>query len=192
MIVNIRGANGTGKSTLVSRFIDEGGGRSHMVDLASFVSGKKNTPKRVEGYGCTIAGKGIVVVGAYRTDCGGCDGIKTQALVKDSVMRAAKIADHVIFEGVIVSTIFQGYADLNNTLRDQGHDYLWAYLDTPLDVSLARIQQRNGGKPINEALVADKFRSIQRTQTKALDAGFHVTQLPYNDAFEHLKREMGL
>ncbi len=159
-IVNLRGTNGSGKSTVAFALIE--GARE--IALAPYQT-PKGAQRFVAGYHNPALD--LIVVGPYRTQCGGCDGIATQALIKESVKLAARRAQHVFFEGVIVSTLYSGYRVLSDELRAEGHHYSWLYLDTPLEVCLARIQTRNGGKPIKEDLVADKIKSIASTFNKA-------------------------
>lgn len=179
MIINLRGANGSGKSTvafdLMHKFLDQ-----KEIMLASYLT-PGGAKRFVTGY--HLLNANLVIVGSYNTACGGCDGIKTQELIKKSVMEAAFISKHVFFEGVIVSTLFSGYLDLSRVLENKG-GMTWAYLDTPLETCLARIQKRNGGKPINEQLVADKVRSIESTRRKAEAAGERVVTIRHKKALE--------
>ena len=66
-----------------------------------------------------------------------------------------------------------------------------SYLDTPLDVCLKRIQERNGGKAINEKLVADKIRSISSTRAKAIANGEGVLDVPYEKASAFIQKQLG-
>lgn len=184
IIINLRGANGSGKSTVVREIM----GETREVTLHSYeyttalgLSSQKQVVGNVDGHWwCSV--------GPYRTDCGGCDGIRTQDLICEAVRSAARKYRVVFFEGVIVSTIFKRYLDLDRELSGQGHRFIWAYLDTPLDVCLERIQLRNKGKAINEKLVADKIKSITRTKIKArYDFQRKVIVLPYSTAGLTLK-----
>lgn len=187
MIINLRGTNGSGKSTVARHFIEVSTAITRHrtpVDLVHYESGGKQ--RMVEGYACETSFGPLVIVGPYKTDCGGCDAIKTQDLVCTAVRNAAKLrplghterAPHVLFEGVIVSTIFKRYLDLSRELGEM----VWAYLDTPLDVCLARIQARNGGEPIKEKLVADKIKSIETTRYKAKAVDEKTVLIPHRDA----------
>ena len=174
MILNLRGPNGSGKSTVARALLAAG---EAPIPLAPYVT-PRGAERRV--LGARVASLDLIVVGPYRTDCGGCDAIKTQELVCESVRLAARQAKHVFFEGVIVSTLFSRYLTLSR--EHPRAPFLWAYLDTPLDLCLARIQTRNGGKPIKTELVADKVRSIERTRQKALAAGEHTLVVPHRVA----------
>lgn len=182
MIINLRGANGSGKSTVAYDLM--AGGRS-PVDLAEYITrGEKE--KRVEGYGTP---DGVVCVGKYLTDCGGCDSIRTQDLICDSVLRAAVLpgSEHVLFEGVIVSTIFSRYLWLDKKFEEMGHKFVWAFLDTPVEVCLERIYKRNGGKEIKEQLVHDKIKSIKATRHKAKAIDRCVVDIDHTRATDHVR-----
>jgi predicted kinase len=49
-----------------------------------------------------------------------------------------------------------------NTLSRQQREISFCFLDTPLSECLRRINERNGGRPINERIVASKHRTIAR------------------------------
>lgn len=180
-IINLRGANGSGKSTVAFKLMErQPTGFVKEVQLAEYTT-PKGARRAVPGY--HLLGLDLIVVGPYRTQCGGCDGIKTQELIKQSVHVARGIARHVFFEGVIVSTLFSGYLEASRLLREEmGEGITWAYLDTPLETCLSRIQTRNGGKTINEQLVADKVRSIESTRRKAEEAGEIVKAIRHKKA----------
>ena len=185
-IINLRGCNGSGKSSVAFDIMRLANAKANdgkavgEIALADYET-DAGKPRHVPGY--LIRPLNLVIVGPYRTACGGCDGIKTQDLIRQSVKLAAAMAKHVLFEGVIVSTLFSGYKELADQLRQEKRgDMVWAYLDTPLDVCLARIQHRNGGKPINEALVADKVKSIEATRRKATEAGETCVTIKYKKA----------
>ena len=163
MIIDLRGPNGSGKSRVVFDLLKLGNKEIDLVDYPNAKTGKTNY---VRGY--EVPKLGLIVVGRYATACGGCDGIKTQDLVCEAVRVASTRASHVLFEGVIVSTLFSRYLELSQSL---GLPYTWAFLDTPLDVCLARIYERNGGKQINETLVKGKWETIRRVREKAEAAG---------------------
>jgi len=189
-IVNLRGTNGSGKSTVARALIEAG--ETREIDLAPYTTAA-GKPRSVTGY--AVPSLDLIVVGPYRTACGGCDAIKTQDLVKESVRLAANRAKHVFFEGIIISTLYSGYRVLSDELRAAGHHYCWVYLDTPIDVCLERIQARNGGKLIKEALVEDKVKSIKATFNKAFracygdlpNAGEDVLMVDHLDAIDSVK-----
>lgn len=168
-IINLRGCNGSGKSTAARALLAAG---ASEIELAPYTT-PRGQRRAVLGY--YVPALDLVVVGPYRTECGGCDAVKTQDLVCDSVRLAAGHASNVFFEGVIVSTLFSRYLSLSEEVGGM----TWAYLDTPIEVCLERIQRRNGGSPIKEDLVRDKVKSVAATRTKAIAAGERILDVSH-------------
>lgn len=167
MIINIRGCNGSGKTHAARSLLDA---------PPRWVGGKGP-------YGFTV-GERVALVGPYEAGkCGGCDRIKTFEDMRNAIMEAEAQWPIVIFEGVILSTVFGSWADFC-----KAHPFVWAFLDTPLSVCLARIQARNGNQPIKEGLVRDKLESILRVKYKAKQAGYRVETIHYEQAEEELRR----
>lgn len=158
MILNIRGCNGSGKSTLA---------RGLLSDRAAHWN--------VGGVTCTYDPP-LLLVGPYLgKNTPGCDCLKTFDDTRAAIRAALKIGvENIVFEGVVISTVYSSWAAFDDEL---GRRVTWAFLDTPLDVCLARIQARNGGKPINEQLVADKVKAIATVRRKVLADGRDVIDL---------------
>ena len=182
-IINIRGANGSGKSYLI---------RSWMKNLQATPYPRRNN---LLG-GDTLIGRpqyyklsdGGIVIGSYENDCGGCDTIDTTEAVRAAILRAVKLAPrYVLFEGVIISTVFESWFEFSKKV---GGMY-WVYLDTPVAVCLKRISKRNNGAEIKEQLVYDKIKSIEATRQKALNAGEKVITLPWKTAVNAFREFMG-
>jgi len=148
--VNLRGTNGSGKSSLAKEFIKDGFEHIYVEGLkrpAFTYSKDYNT----------------LVLGNYRTACGGCD-----ALIKAQIVRLLKLAwmttANIVFEGVLVSDSGKPYyyymKELNDTLKPRKWGF--AYLELSLETCYSRISKRNGGKEIKKDLVADKHRNAAR------------------------------
>lgn len=168
MLINVRGTNGSGKTHLVKQFTEG----AEQIPLSPTVNGHYN------------ARYSLTIVGPYGATSGGCDRIKTQHEVKEAIRAALVLGDHVIFEGIIVSTIFEPWRVFSQEIGGM----VWAYLSTPVDVCIARIYQRNGGKPFDEQMVRRKAETIWRTQEKADGAGERVELLPRTGSVEYLER----
>lgn len=173
MIVNIRGTNGSGKTTLMRQMMETYGYQP--------VLGEKGKHK-----GYDLNGIGTYVVGSYTANCGGCDTIKTQDESKARIREYASKNYNVLFEGVLISTIFGPWLEFS---RANG-GMVWAFLDTPLQLCLERIQRRNGGKPVKEDQVRSKWEGMLRIQEKARAAGEQVVVLNYTNAFNDLMAVM--
>lgn len=206
-VYNIRGTNGSGKSTLARTFIEgdptappnrPGDENSpNMVDLTWYDAPTKKDPGRrrsVEGYVSTDErlSSTVIVVGSYRTACGGLDAVPNfdtsfRAITAAVDMLARLDVRHrsVIAEGVLASTVWGSwgeYAELSGA-HMVPFEVAFCYLDTPVEVCLDRIRQRQiaGGKvrDIKEDLVRDKVKAVAATRRKALEAGHLVYDLPH-------------
>jgi len=192
MLLNISGTNGSGKTTLARALT---GPDYNPIDLCEYQD-KKDRRKFVEGVGGTLPnGQKIIAVGPYRPGVasGGCDGVPTQDLVRKATEGAQqKFPDaHVIFEGVVVSTIFQRYHDW---AKEEGVDLRFGYLDTPLEQCLKNIRSRQeaSGKvrDIKVDQVEGKWKSIRRRRDKMIEAGLKVYGIPHGDAAVEAVRDI--
>lgn len=198
-IYSIRGTNGSGKTTLVRAFVPTltGDHRGGPVDLNGYAAPTKKEPdrqKRVEGYGFDYPDLGRVgIIGSYKNPCGGLDTINSfdiqQAAIRWFITHFQP--RHVLAEGILASTVFGSWGKFAQACADRGHDYLWCYLDTPLEVCLERIKKRQIAmgreRDIKEELVADKIKAIKATRERALKEGLPVYDLPYERAEQALR-----
>jgi predicted ABC-type ATPase len=208
-IYNIRGTNGSGKSTLARSFIigdpacppNRPGDDSSatMVDLTWYKSPTKREPHRlryVEGYASPqiVEGLDVLVVGSYRTACGGLDAVPDFATTFKALDGAVGVhrrydrsAQHqaIVAEGVLASTVWGSWGEYASNLGGRAQ-VAFCYLDTPLEVCLERIRRRQeaAGKvrDIKEDLVKDKIKAIAATREKAMAAGALVYDLPWETA----------
>lgn len=156
MIVNIRGCNGAGKSTIPMSMM-ELDPDYEVIKLGVGKSGKPCAPA------ITVFHKlKWVALGTYFNKTGGMDTYGSNEETKTALFHAlTNYPDYdIVMEGVIASTIKSTYAELFTQLEKYGHQVLIMAFVPPLEVCLERIQQRNGGKPINEDLVESKWRSV--------------------------------
>lgn len=179
--INVRGCNGSGKTSLLRRLA----ARSSFCEVVPLFQPvypedqDKAGKRRGALVEATVLDNGVAIVGNYSPENSGCttaglDRIATQADAKKAALLAGQLPGirAVIFEGIIVSTIYQGWRDFSGEVaRLTGRGMIWAFLETPLDECLTRISRRNGGKPIDESLVRDKHRSIRRVYEKAAADG---------------------
>jgi len=132
----------------------------------------------------------VILIGDYTPGAtgttAGLDRIKTQDAMKYAIKAAGTLCGGnlkaVIFEGVIVSTIYGPWHEWSK----QNGGMVWCYLDTPIYVCLERIHERNGGKQINNQLVIDKFESIKRTKVKAGADGEWIETFYYKEPMKDL------
>ena len=170
MIINIRGTNGSGKTTLARKFITDDA-RKVVLTKAAWPSAKDpDRLKDIVGMLSEVPGLGTVcVVGSYDQAQGGLDTIPNFALQFEAITEAQSLADHVICEGILASTVAGSWLDFFLD-RAKTDEVAVCYLDTPMDVCLARIRERQqrAGKErdIKVELVADKIRAIAATKKR--------------------------
>ena len=91
---------------------------------------------------------------------------------------------HVIMEGMITS--YQRWRDWS-LARGPG-SFVWLFMDTPLEVCIARVAARNGGRPFNHANVRSKWESADSCWRKAIAAGEENYRLSWQDPLPALQR----
>ena len=170
MILNIRGCNGSGKSTVAMGLLD---GPPRLL----------LTPE-----GPLTAGVEVALIGPYpEGKTGGCDRLKTFDETRRLIRYARDRYRVVVFEGVIISTVFGSWATFCCEVP-----FVWAFLTTPYEVCLGRIRQRNGGVEFKESLVRGKWETMGRVKAKAAQAEFQVIELNWEAADAECKKLCGL
>lgn len=177
MIVQIRGCNGSGKTTVVRRFLDK---------LPSEPLGGK--PGRPAGYRVDASTWGILVpiyvVGSYENTCGGMDGINTQEEATDRIVRASTLG-HVLAEGLLSSKSSAG-GHMAPILKE--HGAIFAFLDTPWETCLERVLQRRATAGNEKPFDPDKtmrsaYEQCHRSAELLGEAGgYDVRWLDHTDA----------
>ncbi len=175
MIINIRGTHGSGKSTVVHQLIER--------YSASAVG---DNPKKPIGYRMNTPFGGLHVVGSYRTACGGCDGIQPYARIWPLVVEAATWG-HVVFEGALVSS---SYGSIGRSSEVYGDDFVFAILDTPLEVCIERIRKRREAKgnmkPLDPKNTASKYKSVNDSLRMMREANRRIVFLNHKKALPQL------
>jgi predicted ABC-type ATPase len=152
MCINIKGTNGSGKSTIPIYLI------KHDTEVVYLVS-RREDRKPVATY---CKGYDTVILGAYLagTNCGGCDYLDDTQQAKFVLSRLWKKDVHIIYEGVIVGDIKSTFYELMLAFNQvHERDLGFCFMGTRFRECLTRIQRRNGGKPIKEDLVKSKYKN---------------------------------
>lgn len=169
IVINIRGCNGSGKSTAVARLMKKLGVAKTLKDKKGKVWAYKLKSKPP-----------TYVLGRYETACGGCDTMKTLDQVCARVWHLQRFGN-VIFEGVIISTVGQRWVDLAHDCQAQ---FIFAILDTPLKKCIHRVYKRREEKgtagTFKESLVKDKYKVVHKNSRRILEkGGMDVRLLPH-------------
>jgi hypothetical protein len=186
MIINIRGTSGSGKTTLMRKVLSW---YAHKEPV--FIDGRKQPLY----YKCWFDSEktwsrdpDLIVIGHYEAACGGCDTITNLDLAFQLVFEAAGMAEHVAFEGLLLSGDVKRCTELHDTF---GQDFQVIALNTPLDVCISSVNSRrwakdptkDGVKPKN---TESKYKCVLASIPKLQEAGVFVEHLSRGDAEERL------
>ena len=167
VLVNIRGCNGSGKSTIPMSMMDDP--KMFVQDLI------EQNGKRI-GAITVFPSYGWVALGTYFNKTGGLDTIGDNEATRITLYAALDLFPKydVLMEGIMASTIRSTYIDLFHTVENQYEDLqvLIISLLPPVNVAISRVYERNGGKPIQEEAVAGKWKTVQKNVACFADAGF--------------------
>ena len=177
VLVNVRGCNGAGKSTIPMSMMDDP--KMYVHEIVG------SDGKRISAI-TVFPSYGWVALGTYFNKTGGLDTLKNNAVTKLTLFAALDGFPEydVLMEGIMASTIRSTYIDLfhevENYYGKKRLKVIVVSLLPPVDVALSRVYERNGGKPINEAAVAGKWNTVARNVAEFANAGF--TSIKVNSA----------
>lgn len=177
VIVNVRGTNGSGKTTVVQELVPAAD-RQRFVICEHRYTDKKGRDKVKELIGYRVGA--TILVGRYDTACGGCDGMPSVYAAYQAVEAAAALpgARFVLFEGLMLSGIYQSVVDTQNRLKAAGHEFVWAFMPVPIEECVRRVIARTAKPPgWDPRHVYSKHRAVVRTRERALADGYTVVDL---------------
>lgn len=175
LIVNIRGANASGKTTLMRHF---------MENVVNSLELRSPDNTRVDFQFAHAPGSlnmPLCIIGKYdASKYSGCDKIKSADAIEWAVKHAMEAypAHHVMFEGFRVSKSYSRFAALRNELtRQYDVRWVWAFLHASHDLICARSEARreDTSRPIDKVELGRVVK--QMTKTKRT-----VEQLWHEDA----------
>lgn len=170
-LINIRGTNGTGKSTLMRNYIGDFKRLEYQVTSGRTIKVLQNGNR--------------YILGDYTRDCGGLDTFKTLDEVRECVRHYIALGD-VFMEGMMYSTLYSTPAAIDDEITALGHEYYWVHLDVPVEVCIQSTVERrvkNGNfKDFDPIQLAKKWRSTGAAFNKAVD-----TRLTYRGGRQHCK-----
>lgn len=120
-----------------------------------------------EAYRCTLPGvkRPLHILGPYLGPIGGCDRIRPYANILTLLDKYAP-RGHVMFEGVLIS---DNYGQIGEWLEKRGKQAVVAFLDTPLETCLERLNARTEN-PGNQH-VGKKYQAIKKVRGWFLENG---------------------
>jgi thymidylate kinase len=156
-IIKIHGCSGSGKSTAV---------RSLMKDKPMPIIGMNGKVEAMR------LGPDLFTLGSYEQACGGVDTIDSA----DTVIKLIEkyyVLGNIVFEGLLQSTY---YGRMGQHSVPYGDKYIYAFLDTPIDLCLERVIARRASSgrnnKFNPDLTRDKHKTIDAIRRK-LEGGTH-------------------
>jgi predicted kinase len=174
MLLNIRGTNGSGKTTIAnSLMLDE---RPEPVLMATqeVPAPTKRDPDRMrtrEVWGTPCKYNGIIL-GTYRKSCGGCDEFSWKGShdgMVQAIMWGMRHYNHVIFEGLTVTSSYQRYVDLARFAKTH-HGWFshWIMLTVPVEECIRRVGARNNRETTERVVdnVTKKNKTVLNTVEK--------------------------
>lgn len=167
MLVNIRGCNGAGKSTIPMAMMDDS---EMFVQELLGSDGKKISALTV------FPTYGWVALGTYFNKTGGLDTLKNNEITRMTLYAALDLFPEydVLMEGIMASTIRSTYIDLFHEIEGYYRNVkvLIMSLLPPVEIAISRVYSRNGGKPIKEDAVRGKWETVERNAKYFAEAGF--------------------
>ena len=167
MLVNIRGCNGAGKSTIPMSMMDDPAMYVHEI--------KGSDGKRMSAI-TVFPTYGWVALGTYFNKTGGMDTLRDNWTTRMTLYAALDGFPeyNVLMEGIMASTIRSTYIDLFHEVEEYYDDLkvLVISLLPPVEVAISRVYSRNGGKPIKEDAVRGKWETVARNVSAFREAGF--------------------
>lgn len=181
MLVNLRGCNGAGKSTIPMSMMDDP--EMYVHDIMG------SDGKRISAI-TVFPSYGWVALGTYFNKTGGMDTLKNTAVTKMTLYAALDGFPeyNVLMEGILASTVRSTYIDLFHEVEKHYGKQLKVLIISllpPVEVAISRVYSRNGGKPIKEDAVRDKWRIVAGNVSAFADAGFTSVRVDSSKVPKH-------
>lgn len=180
-IINVRGANGSGKSTCVRRILE-----LHTLREPIMVEGRG----RPLGYTCHRDEKPkLLIPGSYENPTGGCDTISSADLIYSMVIESARGGADVLFEGIVAQHNTTKLLEIHREIP-----VLVIRLATTEDECVEAVKQRRAARGDDREFdpknVRKEYRSVMSSERRLLNNGVAVKVLDREAAFEYLRSEL--
>jgi thymidylate kinase len=165
VLISLRGTNGSGKSTVIKALFEACPPKRKINGVLGI--------RLPEAYELSVpkCKKPVFVLGPYVTACGGCDRLIPFDIIPPLIEKYAK-RGHVIFEGVIVASIYGQVGALMEKYKKQS---VMLFLDTTLEECIERVQsrrdKRDDDREFNPDNLKQKFKATQRVKEKVTTDG---------------------
>jgi adenylylsulfate kinase-like enzyme len=178
----IRGTNGTGKTTIVRKLLQE----FHCLP-------HEHSGRKVRVYRGDALETPVYILGSYETDCGGCDTIPSVQEVADLLRKyMAEPGSLTIFEGLMISHML---GTVGAAQEQIGKDRcVLAYLDTPLEVCIERVVDRRLARgdlrSFNPRNVITDHGRVWQNKLRADKLGYRTKVISHKDAYNEVLRDV--
>lgn len=167
LLVNIRGTNGAGKSTIPLQMMVND---TDNYEISVYGDGKN--PKLT-----VFPNYGWIALGTYKNKTGGMDTFKNNQQTLDALDKAIELSKpdgyldkmydmnfDILMEGVISSTIYSTYTKL---LQAKSKEIPWLSILVlnflpSVEICIDRVIERNGNANIDKKAIRSKWNTVQR------------------------------
>ena len=161
------GPSGSGKSTLPLHICSH-----EQTEMIQFPS--ESDPNKAKFRLTLVPNRKLVLIGKYSNACGGADticrpidGKNTADLVFESIYKAVELYKdkgyNILAEGMLFGAFaLHRFEELYKFAEENGIEITTVFFTSTVDECLARIMQRNGGKPVNVNNIVQKQITVQR------------------------------
>lgn len=166
LLVNIRGCNGSGKSTIPLSMMDD---PELCVETLYDSSGERVVSFTV------FPAYGWIALGTYFNKTGGLDTVRSIEHTKLALHAALSLYPEydVLMEGILCSTTFSSYAALYHEVEKQyKRKVIILSLMPPVEEAIHRVYKRNGGKQVKNELIESKWNAVYNSHQKFKNDGF--------------------
>ena len=179
-IVNIRGANGSGKSTVVRRILEFYGEGT----VEAFTPPGRKRPLY---YTCERVGYvPLKILGGYETPTGGCDTILDVSVVFDLAKTFADAGFDVLYEGILAQHSAPRLLELH-----KAYNVTVIVLTTPIEDCVESVRQRRRDRGDERELdptnVQKEFKSVLSSTRRLQGEGVKILKLDREAAFAQVK-----
>lgn len=166
LLVNLRGCNGSGKSTIPLIMMDD-------PDMFIVEKPYKGKSKKI----LTVFPKyNFVALGSYLNKTGGMDTFPdTELCMKAMNYAIGKFPKYdILMEGIMASTVYSTWRNAYKEVEKKHPEIEVVILNLtpPLEIALQRVQERNGGKSVNNQAIESKYNTVVRNAKKFEKDGF--------------------
>lgn len=157
-IVNIRGCNGAGKSSVPMQMLKSDPDSFTLT----FWDGKKN-----KEFATVLPSYKVVVLGLYRNKTGGLDGYPTNAYTENALKLLWNLKGYnLICEGIMASTLrgfwLNLFAELQGNPNNLEREVIILSIIPPFETCLQRVIERSGNSDVKRDQIYNKWRTVER------------------------------